>query len=139
MHGGKLFTLARRLQLRRMPVIEQLPNFPENVVAILCSGRVTKADYDSVLVPAVEDALKKHEKVRIYYEIAPDFLGIDPGAMFEDFKVGMGHLSRWERIALVTDVDWIKHTMQLFSFITPGEMKLFPGSQADAARAWITA
>lgn len=120
-------------------MIELLPNFPDNVVAILCSGRVTKADYDSVLVPAVENALKKHEKVRIYYEISSDFSGIDPGAMFEDFKVGMEHLTRWEKIALVTDVEWIKHTMQLFSFITPGEMKLFSRSQAEAARDWIAA
>ena len=120
-------------------MIEQLPNFPDNVVAIVCRGRVTRADYHSVLVPAVENALKTREKVRIYYEIAPDFSGFDPGAMFEDFKVGMGHLMRWERIALVTDVEWIKHATQLFSFITPGEMKLFPTSQADAARAWITA
>lgn len=120
-------------------MIEQLPNFPDNVVAIVCRGRITKADYDLVLVPAVENALKKHEKVRIYYEIAPDFSGFDPGAMFEDFKVGMGHLTRWERIALVTDIEWIKHATQLFSFITPGEMKLFPTSQADEARAWIAA
>ncbi len=104
-------------------MIELLPNFPDNVVAIVCSGRVTKADYDSVLVPAVENALKKHEKVRIYYDIASDFAGFDPGAMFEDFKVGMGHLTRWERIALVTDIEWIKHTMQFFSFMMPGDMK----------------
>lgn len=120
-------------------MIERLSNFPDNVVAIACKGRVTKADYESVLVPAVENALKKHENVRIYYEITPDFSGFDPGAMFEDFKVGMGHITRWERIALVTDVEWIKHMMQLFSFITPGETKVFPTSQADEARAWIAA
>ncbi len=120
-------------------MIDLLPNFPENVVAICCRGRVSKADYDSVLIPAVENALKKHEKVRIYYEIASDFAGFDPGAMFEDFKVGMGHLTRWERIALVADVEWIRHATQLFSVITPGETKLFPTSQAKEARAWIAA
>lgn len=120
-------------------MIELLPNFPDNVVAIVCDGRVTGADYDSVFVPAVENALKNHEKVSVYYEIAPEFSGFDPGAMFEDFKVGMGHLTRWERIALVTDVEWIRRATQLFSFITPGEMKLFPTSQAKEARAWIAA
>ena len=120
-------------------MIEQLSNFPDNVVAIRCKERVTKADYESVLVPAVENALKKHDKVRIYYEITPDYSGFDAGAMWEDFKVGMEHLTRWERIALVTDVEWIKHTMQLFGFITPGEMKVFSTSQADEARAWISA
>lgn len=120
-------------------MIEQLPNFPDNVVAIICKGRVTKADYDSVLVPAVRDALEKHDKVRIYYEIASDFAGFDPGAMWEDFRVGMEHLSRWERVALVTDVEWIKHTMQFFSFMMPGDIQAFPTSQGDQARDWIVA
>jgi hypothetical protein len=124
---------------RRTLVIEQLSNFPDNVVAIVCRERVTKADYDSVLVPAVEDAFKKHDKVRIYYEIAPDFSGFEPGAMWEDFKVGMEHLTRWERIALVTDVEWIKHTMQFFSFLTPGDLRSFPTAQAAQAREWIVA
>ncbi len=85
-------------------MIVQLSDFPGNVVAFVCKGRVTKADYDVVLVPAVRDALVTHEKVRLYYETGADFAGIDPGAAWEDFKVGMEHLSRWERIAVVTDV-----------------------------------
>ena len=120
-------------------MIERLANFPDNVVAIVCKGRVTKADYDSVLVPAVQDAFDKHDKVRIYYEIAPEFAGFEAGAMWEDFKVGMEHLTAWERVALVTDVEWIKHTMQFFGFMMPGDIKSFPTSQADQARAWIVA
>jgi hypothetical protein len=119
-------------------MIEHLTAFPDNVVAFVCKGRVTKADYDSVLVPAVLQALKTHDKVRFYYETTDDFSGIDPGAMWEDFKVGMEHLTRWERFAVVTDVEWIKQTMQFFSFLIPGKMKLFPSSEAAQAREWIS-
>jgi hypothetical protein len=118
-------------------MIELLRDFPDNVVAVVCKGRVTKADYDTVLVPAVDEALKKHARLRLYYETASDFGGIDPGAVWEDFKTGMEHLTRWERIAVVTDVDWIKHTMHFFSFMMPGEMKTFPLAQAEQARKWI--
>src|ERR1039458_3755092 len=89
-------------------MIEHLTSFPDNVLAFVCKGRVTKADYDAVLVPAVVQALQTHDKVRLYYETAGDFAGIDPGAMWEDFKVGMEHLTRWERVAVVTDIEWIK-------------------------------
>jgi hypothetical protein len=91
----------------------------------------------AMLVPAVVQALKTHDKVRLYYETASDFVGIDPGAMWEDFKVGMEHLTRWERVAVVTDVEWIKQTMRFFSFLMPGTMKLFPTSEATQAREWI--
>jgi hypothetical protein len=122
-----------------MSMIEQLKDFPANVLAFVCKGHVTKQDYDTVLVPAVSEALKKQGKVRLYYETAGDFSGIDPGAMLTDFKVGMEHFTRWERVAVVTDVDWIKHTMQFFSFMMPAQMKIFPLSDAAQARAWIAA
>lgn len=38
------------------------------------------------------------------------FSGIDAGAAWEDTKIGVEHLTRWERIAVVTDFDWMKHT-----------------------------
>ena len=118
-------------------MIEQLSGFPGNVVACVCKGRVTKADYDTVLVPAVAEALRTHDKIRLYYETAGDFTGIDAAAAWEDFKVGMEHLTRWERVAVVTDVEWIKQTMRFFSFLMPGTMKLFPTSEATQAREWI--
>lgn len=119
-------------------MIEHLQNFPDGVLAFICKGRVTKADYDSILVPAVVKTLKEHEKVRLYYETAADFSAIEPGAMWEDFKVGMEHLTRWERIAVVTDVEWIKQTMRFFSFLMPGAMKLFSTTEAAQAREWIS-
>jgi hypothetical protein len=119
-------------------MIELLKGFPDNVVAVSCKGRVTKDDYDKVLVPTVEKALKTHDKVRLYYEAGPEFGGIDPGAAWEDFKVGMEHFTRWQRVAVVTDVDWIRHTMQIFSFIMPGDMRVFPVTEAAQARTWLT-
>jgi SpoIIAA-like len=120
-------------------MIAHLKTFPDNVLAFVCHGHVTKADYDDVLVPAVLSALKSHDKIRLYYETAPDFEGIRPGAMWEDFKVGVEHITRWERFAVVTDIEWIKQTMRFFSFLMPGTLKLFPASEAAQAREWISA
>lgn len=118
-------------------MIESLRDFPDNVAAFYCSGHVTRNDYETVLIPVVEKKLKSHDKVRLYYETAADFAGIDPGAVWEDFKTGMEHFSRWERVAVVTDVEWIKHTMQAFSFVMPAEMRIFDRTGISEARAWI--
>ena len=120
-------------------MIEQLSGLPDDVVGVICRGRVTWTDYDAVLVPAVSKALASHDKVRLYYETAADFTGIDPGAIWEDFRIGMAHPMRWVRIAVVTDVGWIKQTTRLFGFLLPGEVKIFPTSETAQARAWITA
>ena len=119
-------------------MIESLKDFPDNVLAFACRGLVTRADYEAFLVPAVEKALARHRKLRLYYEIGPDFAGIQPSAVLEDFKVGMEHISRWERIGVVTDVAWIGHTMRIFGFLLPGTLRVFPTAEASKARDWIT-
>jgi SpoIIAA-like len=123
---------------REDQMIEALKGFPTKVLAFSCKGQVTKRDYETVLIPAVEEALKKPGKVRLYYQTDPDFSGIDAGAMWDDFKVGMEHLLRWERIAVVTDVDWIRHTFQAFSFLIPGVAKIFRLNEEAKAREWIS-
>ncbi len=92
-----------------------------------------------MLIPAVEEALKQTGKVRLYYQIDPDFSGIEPGAVWDDFKVGMEHVLRWERIAVVTDVDWIRYTIRAFSFVIPAVTKIFPLDEKAKARDWIVA
>ena len=64
---------------------------------------------------------------------------IDAGAVWEDFKVGVAHLSRWEQIAIVTDGDWIRHTIRIFRFLMPGDVKVLPTSEMAVAREWIVA
>jgi hypothetical protein len=118
-------------------MIEVLTGFPDDVAAFVCHGQVTKTDYESVLIPDVDHRLGRHDKVRIYYETAADFVGVDPGAMWEDMKVGFEHWSRWERLAVVTDLEWIKQTMRIFGFLMPGELRAFPTDEAAAARDWL--
>ena len=118
-------------------MITRFSGFASDVVAVACSGHVTRSDYETVLIPTVEAALKANPKVRLYYQIGADFAGIDPGAMWEDFSIGMEHLSRWERIAVVTDVAWIRHTIQAFGFLMPGKVRIFPLTDEAQAKAWI--
>ena len=97
-------------------MIEIIEGFPENVVGILAKGEVTRKDYLEVVIPAIDKALKRNAKLRLYYELGSQFTGIDLGAEWEDFKLGIEHLSRWERAAVVTDVAWIRHRSALFAF-----------------------
>lgn len=118
-------------------MIEILSGFPTTVLAFSCKGQVTTRDYETVLIPTVEDALKHHRKVRLFYQIDSSFTGIEPGAIWHDFKIGMGHLLRWERIAVVTDVKWISYVFRAFSFLIPCQVKLFRVNETTQAQAWI--
>jgi hypothetical protein len=119
-------------------MISLMDGFPDDVVAVRAEGQVTMQDYDKVLIPAVEKALTRNKKLKFYYEIGSGFTGMDLGAVFEDMRVGLGHLSQWARIAVVTDIDWIKRAVQLFRLLLPSQTKVFSLAQAADAKAWIT-
>ena len=118
-------------------MIKLLNGFPEATVALACEGHVTREDYERILIPRVQAALARHDKVRIYYEIGPSFSGFDVGALWEDAKIGFEHLSRYERMALVTDVAWIRLAVGAFRFLMPGRLRVFDASHAHEARGWI--
>ncbi len=121
-------------------MIEMLEGFPDDVAAFAFHGHVTKADYDTVLIPGFEDKLSRHERVGIYLEIAPDFASFGPGAVWADSKFGIGHYFDWDRCAIVSDVEWVKQMArfsELFGFLWPGRYQTFSEASADDARQWI--
>ena len=120
-------------------MIELLAGFPDDVLGFAYKGYVTKADYETVLIPAVMKALETRKKLRLYFALQSDFSGIDAGAVWEDLKVGIGHLASWERVAVVTDIHWIEQTTQFYNLLVHCPMRTFPTSEAAQARTWIAA
>jgi hypothetical protein len=119
-------------------MIEMMTGLPDNVIGFTATGKVTAADYEDIIVPAVEEALERHDKLRLLYHLGPEFDGYEAGALWEDTKVGLSHLARWQRIALVADIDWIRMAVKAFGFAMPGEVRVFHNAELDAARAWLT-
>lgn len=118
-------------------MLEIIGGLPQGVLGVRAKGRISAADYEQVLIPAVEAALKHQDKIRFYYELGAEFEGIDAGAVFEDLKVGLARLPHWEKLAVVTDVGWISQAVSAFAFLIHGQVRVFPVAQAGKARAWI--
>lgn len=117
-------------------MIRLLDDLPENVVGVEVSDRVTDEDYQRVLVPAVRARLEAVEALRFVYVIGEEFDGWTMGAMWEDAKLGIGELKAWEKVAVVTDKDWVKHVVRAFGWMVPGEVRIFGLEQLKDAKAW---
>ena len=74
-------------------------DLPANVLGIFAGGKITGSDYETVLIPALEEKLKANKKVRMLYQLGGEFTGFERSAMLDDAKVGLKHLSAWDRIA----------------------------------------
>ena len=116
-------------------MLRQLSDLPDGVLGFEADGKIDSDDYKDTLIPAIEGVIADGHDVRIVL-IFPEFGGLSAGAAWEDLKMGLDHLHKWKRVALVTDVDWMIHLVSLFGWMTPGEMKHFPLAERDAAIAW---
>jgi hypothetical protein len=118
-------------------VIELIEGLPAPIVGLRVSGAVSRQDYERVLVPAVEAMRESHERIRLLYVLGDDFDGYSAGAIWEDAKLGAHSPLAWERIAVVTDVGWIRHLVAGFGWMMPGEIKVVGTDREDEARAWV--
>jgi SpoIIAA-like len=72
--------------------------------------------------------------------VAPDYEGFRPGGLIEHLKLGLGvliqHHSAYERIAVVSDKDWVAHALHAFARMVPGELALFGPDELERAKEW---
>lgn len=118
-------------------MIKTIPDLPAGVLGFEVSGEVTADDYHTVVIPAVEKAAAGDAKMRMLYHVAPGFEKYDLEAMWDDTKVGLKHLTAWEKIAVVTDVGWIRSVLKAFGLMMPGEVRVFDNEQLEQAKDWL--
>jgi hypothetical protein len=120
----------------RVSVMEGLP---DDVVGLSVEGVIGARDYAEVIVPLIESKLKTHDRIKMLYRIGPQFEAFTPGAVWSDTLVGVKHLTAFSRVAVVSDVEWIRHSVRAFAPLMPAEIHVFAESALPDAKAWIAA
>jgi hypothetical protein len=119
-------------------MLKIIDDLPGNVLGISAEGRITGTDYETVLIPVIDEKLKTNKKIRMLYHLGSSFTGFDLSAMMDDAKIGMKHLSAWERIALVSDHEMINAFAKFFGHMLSCELRIFKNAELEEAKTWIT-
>jgi hypothetical protein len=86
------------------------------------------------------ERLLRSDEIRLVEVITADYEGFGPGGLVEDLKMGIGavvgHHSAFKRVAVVTDKEWIAHTLHALGWLVPGEIALFSEAELDRAKKW---
>jgi hypothetical protein len=120
-------------------MIERIDEMPPGTIGLRAAGKLSKGDYVEVLEPALREGVESGE-LRLAFVLA-SFDGLEHGAWLEDMKTGLQAWVRdhsaWKRFALVTDVEWVAKAMRMFTWLTPGEARVFPLAEEAAAMEWV--
>ena len=128
---------AERPSGRRRLVIRTMERMPAGIIGLEAVGRVTDQDYQDVLVPAVAAALERGD-VRLLYVLGREFESYSAGAVWADTKLFAGHPRGWERVAVVSDADWLDNSVKAVGWLTPGRVRVFETDDMDDALEWLT-
>lgn len=120
-------------------MLERIVPTASTVLAFRAVGKITGEDYKSTLIPALDAQITAQGKARFVYVIGPEFEGFEAGAMLDDALFGVTHWRDFERIAVVTDHDWIANGMRMFMPLLPAKTKLFKAGEQSDALTWAAA
>ncbi len=107
----------------------------ENLIAFRVKGKVEKSDYDK-LKPLLEKTRREHDTCKMYVEIE-SIEAVEPGALWEDFKVYFKHIKYFEKVAIVGESDMIDKLAKLAGPFISGEVKYFNTEESLSARDWV--
>ncbi len=118
-------------------MIEILPESHDNILGVRATGKLTDEDYQKVLIPALEEVVKKYGKSRLLCYMDDNFQGLEIKAMWDDAKFFFPHQDDFDKMAIVGGKKWIELLMKLFARLMQGETRIFPGARLQEAWDWI--
>lgn len=119
-------------------MIEIMKGLPADVLGIDARGTVTKDDYEKVILPATERLIREFGKINVIYRAGNEFKEFTAGAMWDDFKLGISHPLSWKKVAVVSNLDWLRKATNFFKHLMPAEVKFFSDDQLPDAVRWVT-
>lgn len=119
--------------------VSLIEGLPDDVIGLSVDGVIEAKDYAETIVPLIEAKLATHEGIKFLYRIGPGFERFTSGAIWSDAEVGIKHLTRFSRVALVSDIGWIRHAVRAFAPMIPAEVQVFAEADLKAAEDWISA
>ena len=119
-------------------MITLIENLPENIVGLKYEGHVTAADYESVIFPALERASGESKDLKILCQLTDKFKGFDLGALKDDFEIGIKYFRNWNKIAFVSENEWMNHTVKALGFLIPAQIRTFKKTAMDEAIKWLS-
>ena len=119
-------------------MITVMPESSGNNVGFLIHGKLTDEDYKKTLIPVLEGALEKNEKINIIFNME-GFRGWTAHATWDDF-INWPKIRAVNKFAVVFDGKWDEFMSWLFksyALVSHIDMKFFKEDRIDEAWEWL--
>lgn len=119
-------------------MIKPLKNTPDTLIAFVASNEVTKEDFEKVISPAVNDLVKRTNKLNYLIVVDTPLKNFATGEWMREAMIKLNKLNKWNRSAIVSDSIGIRFFTELFGKVVPGEFRGFSHSELNQAINWAS-
>ena len=118
-------------------MLRAMKDMPTGTIGFEAVGEVEDDDWERAVEPVLRDEIAAGRKVRLLYVLGAQAREVDGDAMSADAGFRARHASSFERVAVVSDEDWMRPALRGLSFLLPGKAKGFRVRELPAAKSWL--
>ena len=120
-------------------MLKRIPDMPVGTVGFEAVGKVEDDDFERSVEPVLRAEIAAGRKIRLLYLLGPELREYEGDTLAEEMKFAARHPTQYERVAVVSDEDWLRPALRVLSVLVPGQLRAFPVAQLAAAREWLAA
>jgi SpoIIAA-like len=120
-------------------MLKQMADMPPGTVGFEAIGEVDDDDFEKNVEPVLRRIIADGRKVRLLYLLGVRFREYEGDALKEEMKFAVHHPSAYERVAVVSDEEWLRPALRLLSVLVPGQLRGFRVAELAAAKSWVAA
>ena len=132
--------VAARRSVRRAEegeMLERMPDMPVGTIGFEAIGEVEDDDFERSVEPVLRAEIAAGRKIRLLYLLGPGMREYEGDALAEEMKFAARHPTSYERVAVVSDEDWLRPALRILSVLVPGQLRAFPVARLAAAKDWL--
>jgi hypothetical protein len=118
-------------------MLRRMTDMPADTIGFEAVGEVEDDDWEHMVEPVLRREIAEGHKVRLLYLLGPEARDVEGDAMKADTGFRARLATSFDRVAVVSDEDWMRPALGALSFLVPGKPKGFPVHELSAAKAWL--
>ena len=118
-------------------MIYHLHNLPSNIVGFNAIGEITEKDFSETVMPKLKALIDKSAQLNYLLVHETTVINFTVDAWMEDALMGIKNVTKWNRVAIVSDVKAIRNFTSFFSYLMPEEFKGFEHRDMLKAIDWV--
>lgn len=118
-------------------MIYHLHNLPSNIVGFNAIGKITEKDFSEIVLPKVKALIDKKEQLNYLLVHETTTINFTIDSWMADAMMGIKNVTKWNRVAIVSNGEAIRNFTNFFSNFRPAEFKGFEHKDMQKAIDWV--